>query len=319
MKTFDIPVALIFFNRPHYLKQQLQIIKKVKPSKLYLISDGARKDRPNEGQLVEESRRLVEESIDWECEVKKNYAQENMGCYDRIANGASWVFSQEEYGIFLEDDNIPELTFFEYCRENLLKYKDHEKIYWICGGNYLVDYENEHHDSYIFSQQMFPCGWASWRRAWKHYDGDMKDYEDKACRKEVLAKIKNKRIRNYKKIVWEKLYQEKKHHERYYTWDHQWHFTLLKDDAVGIVPKYNQITNIGVGLDSTHGGTELTEQLSGMVMLESKPLEFPLQEPEEIHVDKKFDALIDQRIKGVPTWLYNGSKIKKLITGGFHG
>ena len=143
MKQFDIPIALIFFNRPEFLKKQLQILKKIAPEKLYLISDGPRNDRPHEKEQVEKCRTLAEKEITWNCKIIKNYALENMGCFDRIANGASWVFEQEEMCIFLEDDSIPELTFFQYCKDLLLYYKNDSKIFWICGNNYLIDYKNQ--------------------------------------------------------------------------------------------------------------------------------------------------------------------------------
>ena len=315
MEQFDVPVALIFFNRPHYLKKVVEVIQKLKPKKLYLISDGARKDRVGEEKLVQECRDLIDNSINWDCIVEKNYATENKGCYDRIANGASWIFSKEERCIFLEDDNVAELSFFEFCKENLEKYKDNKKIFWICGGNYLVDYKNNDDSDYLFSRQMFPCGWASWKRAWEYYDGEIKLFDNEKIRLEVLNKIKNKRIRNYKSYVWNKIRKEAKNGERIYTWDHQWNFSILLNDAYGIIPKKNQITNIGIGEDSTHGGVKMTKHLSGIVNLESHTIQFPLKHPEKIQIDENFERLIEKRIKGIPTYMLFLSKIKHSILG----
>ena len=59
----QIPVSFMVFNRPDTTAEVFRRIRRAKPPKLYLVSDGARKDRPGEQEKVEECRRLVEEGI----------------------------------------------------------------------------------------------------------------------------------------------------------------------------------------------------------------------------------------------------------------
>lgn len=138
MNQFDIPVALFMFKRKDTLLRIIKVLSIVKPQKLFLISDEGRNIK--EKTEVAETRKAVEEAINWNCAVIKYYASDNRGVYKNIAGGAKWVFSQEEKAIFLEDDNLPEITFFEYCKELLDLYRDDERILWICGTNYLSEY-----------------------------------------------------------------------------------------------------------------------------------------------------------------------------------
>ena len=156
---FDIPVVLFIFKR----EKAVEIIKqisKIKPTKLYLIGDGPRNEE--EVSLVEKCRTMVEEAVTWQCELIKNYADLNRGVYSNIALGAKWVLEREQNAIFLEDDNLPEITFFEFCKEMLNMYKNKNEILWICGSNYLEKYNNSNNQSYYFTQHMLPCGWATW-------------------------------------------------------------------------------------------------------------------------------------------------------------
>ena len=148
MNKFDIPVVLFIFKR----EKAVEIIKRlsiVKPTKLYILADQGRDDI--ERKAVKKCREKVEAAIDWECEVIKNYANENRGVYQNIGEGAKWVLKKEKWAIFLEDDNLPEVTFFEFCKEMLERYEDDSRILWICGTNYLCEYFLKYNVSYVFT------------------------------------------------------------------------------------------------------------------------------------------------------------------------
>jgi hypothetical protein len=183
---FNIPVVVFMFKRVEKTIKIIDRIAKIRPEKIYLIADGARND--DENSLVLECRRQVEDHINWNCEVVKNYADKNRGVYLNIAGGAKWVFEREEYAIFLEDDNLPEITFFQFCKEMLSTYKEDTRILWICGTNYLKQYEPVDGSSYVFTHHMMPCGWASWSEKFlKFYDGEMKLFDDE----KIMSKIKH--------------------------------------------------------------------------------------------------------------------------------
>ena len=117
---FNIPVVLFTFKRSNTVERILKVFKTVGVSKLYLFSDYGRNDE--EKALVEQTRTEILNMIDWDCEVIKKFATENKGVFNSIAMGAKEVFEVEDKAIFLEDDNLPEISFFRYCEEMLNKY-----------------------------------------------------------------------------------------------------------------------------------------------------------------------------------------------------
>ena len=172
---FDIPVVVFFFNRPDMILQIMDRIAQVKPRRMYLFCDGGRNEA--EWELVHACRRAVEARIDWDCEIIRNYADTNRGVYETIGKGACWVFQREEKAIFLEDDNLPELTFFPYCREMLERYENDRRVLWVCGTNYLQKYQPADGSSYVFTKHLLPCGivggaaWFIYYFVMKYYPG----------------------------------------------------------------------------------------------------------------------------------------------------
>ena len=293
MKPFPIPVALILFKRSEGPKRILEVMAKVQPSKVYLLADEGRDEK--EKEMVQKCRQEVEEAITWPCEVIKYYASKNRGVFENIGLGAKFVFEHEEQAIFLEDDNLPALSFFSYCQELLEKYKEEEKVLWICGTNYLEKYENPNHDSYMFTQHLLPCGWASWREKFlKYYDfyfetatpeslkSLRKNYQNKALYKQQLNCIKSE-MERYKK------------NGRFASWDYQIMYSLRHYGLYGISPCYNQIQNIGVDGMTTHGKNgkpadkTMTSRFCG---IPCHDLVFPLKHPDEIKIDPIYEKKI---------------------------
>ena len=306
MNQFDIPVALFMFKRKDTLLRIIKVLSIVKPQKLFLISDEGRNSK--EKTEVAETRKAVEEAINWNCAVIKYYASDNRGVYKNIAGGAKWVFSQEEKAIFIEDDNLPEITFFEYCKELLDLYRDDERILWICGTNYLSEYENSTHDSYFFTQHLLPCGWASW--SWKfnkYYDGDMDNYGKHPYMEAFKASYKSKPLLNQRLRSLEGEYRRGKQPGGFRSWDYQMLFSIRSNNLFGISPKYNQIRNIGADQFSSHGGTNLSMVMTRRFCeIPTKPLEFPLRHPTKVEIDKVYENKVTKivllplslRIKG---------------------
>lgn len=286
---FEIPVAIFTFKRIEKTLEIIERIAQVKPSKIYIISDNGRNQE--EIDLVKELREKVEKKIDWDCKVIKKYAPTNIGVYENIANGAKWVLDQEEWAIFLEDDNLPELTFFKFCQEMLEYYKDDTRILWICGTNYLKKYNPQDGSSYVFTKHMLPCGWASWSHKFnKFYDGNLELWQDEYLNKRVRFENIDKILQRQDIANWEKELRLIKKGLKPNSWDYQMSFTMRVHGLYAIVPKYNQITNIGVDLDSIHGGTSfdniMTKRFCG---IETTKLEFPLKHPKAVLSDLNFE------------------------------
>lgn len=296
MRQFQVPVTLFFFKREEKTIQVLDRIAMIRPKKMYLICDGGR-DLAEE-QRVQECRKRVENRIDWKCEVIKNYASENLGVYNRIGKGAQWVLEREESAIFLEDDNLPDLTFFRFCEEMLKYYKDDTRVLWVCGTNYLKEYEPQDGSSYLFTKQMQPCGWASWKNKFaRFYDGELKLWKDQYLKKRIIYEYTNKVLLEQDMDFWNREFRRLLSGMRLWSWDYQMSFTLRINGLYGIVPKYNLITNIGVDNDSEHGGNTfknvMTERFCGLPV---KSLDFPLRHPKVLLTDPVFEKKLERKI-----------------------
>ena len=290
--NYEIPVVLFIFKR----KKVIQIIDQIRiiqPKKIYIVADYGR--TKEECDLCDECRKMVEKSIDWNCQVVKKYAKSNIGVYQNIGEGAKWVFSIESKAIFLEDDNLPELSFFTFCKDMLEKYENEEKVLWVCGTNYLGNYQSE--NSYFFTHHMLPCGWASWSHKFlKYYDGlltNINNAGSKICKKSFVSK--KLYIQSYGNWMGE--YYLISTGKKPKSWDYQMDFSIKTNGLFGICPAKNQIKNIGVDADSIHGGNKkgfiMNERFCGM---DSYHLETPLIHPSKISVDKKFEKKLGKII-----------------------
>lgn len=288
MNKFNIPVVLFTFKRSNTVERILNILKEVGVSKIYLFSDYGRNDE--EKNLVDKTREEILSMIDWDCEVVKKFAVENKGVFNSIALGAKEVFENEKCAIFLEDDNLPEKSFFRYCEEMLNKYKDDDQVLWVCGTNY--ESKSEYLDTdYVFTKHMLPCGWASWANKFNNYYlTSFNILNDKKNIKKIKKAYEYKwlykqQIRNFKM----EKYRED-HNRRFLSWDFHMAMSLRYFDKYGIAPKYNQIRNIGVDIHSTHGGNSMKKPNTAK-FCEIPTHELPeiLKGPEMVSINKEFE------------------------------
>ena len=269
---YKVPIAVIIFNRPQIVKQMYDVLQKIQPQKLYIISDAARKNIPGELEKVAESRRIFEH-VDWECQACTNYADENMGCDPRIKSGLDWLFSLEKEAIVLEDDCIPDLTFFEYCEELLDKYREDDRVSYIAGSNQIRQYPIED-TSYIFAYDAWTLGWATWARAWEEQTDLLQHFAE--AKKKIWNLKKLSYSERYHMVKTLKIYKEK----GFFPWDMNFTWSMLLKDKLSIVPKTNLIDHVGFTEEATH----VKQPFAGYDGTQI-PLKFPLVHP--IAVEEK--------------------------------
>lgn len=228
-------VLFLTFNRLDTTKLVFEQIKIAKPPKLYLASDGPRKNKEEEAETVKTVRNWLLENVDWDCEVKTLFREENLGCGKAVSSAITWFFEQEEDGIILEDDCLPNQSFFKYCEELLDYYKENKNVWVISGDQFIADYNNN--ASYYFAKIMHCWGWASWSDRWKHYQFDLKDYDEKG--------IDNVSEKKYIQKYWLNILNVMKEH-KIDTWDYQWALEIVKHNGLCINPSVNLISNIGL-------------------------------------------------------------------------
>jgi hypothetical protein len=242
MKT---PVAFIIFNRPDTTARVFEAIRQAKPPLLLVIADGARVSKSGEAEKCTATRAIID-GVDWECEVRTNYSDINLGCKRRVSSGLDWVFSEVEEAIILEDDCLPAPSFFSFC-ENLLEKYRHDLRVTMISGDCFWDSQNENNISYQFSKYGGIWGWASWRRAWQHYDVDMKTWPEYKQSGVVNSFFDSDGERNF----WSKIF-DVAYSSGIDTWDHQWVYSRWIQGGLDIAPSVNLVSNIGFRADGTH-------------------------------------------------------------------
>ncbi len=271
------PVIFIFFNRPETMVQVLEQIQKVKPEKLYLVADGPRNEE--EREKTDLCRKIAEEAVTWECQIEKVYAEENMGCCDRVASGISYVLKKEERVIILEDDIVPTLSFFRFQDELLEKYKDNDEIFYIGGFN-AVPYVCGKEADY-FCVRHFACwGWGTWAKKWNQVDLSMEYWADnKRAYRAVLEEYFGKSAYKWQKPILKEVYES-----TIDTWDYRVILWMACQSKTGILPRINMCRNVGFGSGTHTAHTSKFEKYD----VEAEELDFPLVHPKSLKMDIKW-------------------------------
>jgi len=297
------PVAFIIFNRPDTTARVFAEIAKAKPPKLLVIADGPRANRVGEAERVAETRAIIEQ-VDWDCEVLTNFSASNLGCRNRVSSGIDWVFEQVPEAIILEDDCLPDPTFFRFCEEMLERYRDNERVAMISGDNFLFG-SAEIVDSYYFSRYNHIWGWASWRRAWRRYDRNASQWPSFLQENRLEKLFRDGAERRYWRAAFEGV-----HSGRIDTWDYQWVLTAFVYEMVSIMPERNLISNIGFGEGATH-----TTGASVFANMATGPLRFPLRHPRDVRVNSVADELTARLHFRAPLWKLVARKVRNLLLG----
>ncbi|HEX8161041.1 MAG TPA: hypothetical protein VF538_04170 [Pyrinomonadaceae bacterium] len=278
------PVAFIIFNRPDVTARVFAEIARARPPKLLVVADGPRADRPGEREACRAARAVVER-VDWDCEVLTNFSDVNLGCRGRVSSGITWVFEQVEEAIILEDDCVPDPTFFRYCDELLEKYRDDERVPMICGSSFLPEKPATH--SYYFSRYGHVWGWATWRRAWGHYDVSLAAWPELRGTTWLEDVLGEPAAAAYWRERFDATYAGQVD-----TWDYQWFFTCWAQNGMAVLPSINLVTNVGFGEDATHTKTAV----STMSYLPAGAIPFPLRHPRYMVRSREDDQLAFRRI-----------------------
>lgn len=295
MKPFktDIAVALIFFNRPDCFKEVFKAVSEARPSRLYLIQDGARLNRPDDPSKIKACREIVSH-IDWECEVIKDYSDINLGCGKRIFTGLSNVFKHEEYAAIIEDDIKIGDSFLPFCKEMCERYKNDQRIQMISGMNHLGVYEESPY-SYIFSRSGGAIwGWATWARCWNELEWELSPasnpYILNCLRAQTWQNSLGSSLANRVQEVRNKILQGNSPS----FWSLHFGFYAMLSNRINIVPKYNLISNIGLTTDSVHAVNsiqKLPKRLRVVFFAKIYSLEFPLIHPQYVLDDQYYLSL----------------------------
>ena len=299
----NINVAFLIFNRPDTTEKVFEAIAKAQPQKLLVIADGPRADRPSDAEQCAATRAIIDR-VDWECEVFKNYSETNLGCAKRVSSGLNWVFELVEDAIIMEDDCIPHPSFFLFCEELLHRYRDDERIMSIAGSNFQFGRSITKY-SYYHSRYHDCWGWATWRRAWKYFDFDMKLWSELRESSFLKGKLLDANVAKYWKQKFDLTYEGKKD-----SWFYRWLFSCWVQNGIALVPNVNLVSNIGFHSDATHTVDNVPysnlprEEIP--LPLQHPPFMFPNREADKFNFKNRCHISLQTRIV---------RKMKKISSG----
>lgn len=276
-------VAFLIFNRPDVTARVFEAIRQARPPQLLVVADGPRADRPGEVEKCAATRAIID-GVDWECDVRRCFAAENLGCGPRVATGLDWVFAQADRAIILEDDCLPDPTFFSFCEELLERYADDERVMNVLGSNFqAINAAEGGRDGYRFSQFHIPWGWATWRRAWRHYDLRVAQWPYAESEGWLDGLFRDRRDAQF----WARTFASVHGKDRPHTWDYQWAFACWRQSGLSIVPDAHLISNIGFGPEATH-----TTGYTVGADAPTRPMKFPLRHSSAVVRDAALDDFI---------------------------
>ena len=296
--SFAVPLLLLAFNRPEPTARMLEVLRQLRPSQLYGACEGPRSDRPGEAERCAQVRELIEASIDWPCELHKLFQPSNLGCRRGVTAALDWFFDQVEEGIVLEDDILPDLSFFPFCQGLLERYRHDTRIGVIAANNHQRSAPADD-SSYRFSIYSHCWGWASWRRAWRCNDPDLAGWP--AFRGGGwLQQLGGSAFAK----VWGG-WLEALDAGRIDTWDMVWQFSCWQQGLLTVIPEVELVENIGFSSEATHTIDEASP------LGARGAIAFPLRHPAVIQADRQRDADTFRRLYWRSPWGELRRKLRK--------
>lgn len=275
----ETPVVYIVFNRPRHTRQTFAAIREIRPQCLFIVADGPRPDHPTDVERCRNVREIVA-NVDWPCTVYRDYAESNLGLKRRVSSGLNWAFKYVDRLIVLEDDCLPHSDFFRFCENSLDRYCNDNRICVVTGNNHQNG-RVRGNASYYFSKYPHCWGWATWKRAWKYYQGELPFWSKWKNSGNWIDKIPDRLERQYWASIFDRV-------ERgaIDSWAYPWTCCVWYHNGLTVTPNVNLVTNIGFGPEGTH--TIAEEDLEGVPT-------YPLGEmihPRDVILDRRADRYV---------------------------
>jgi len=276
-ERFFTPIVFLIYNRPALTARVFSLIRQLQPARLLVVADGPKLDRPADAEACAETRAVIDQ-MDWDCQLERNYSDVNLGCARRVSSGLDWAFSLVETAIILEDDCVPEPSFVGVAVLGEDRYRDDQRIMAIAGNNYQFG-RCRLSTSYYFSRYNHCWGWATWRRAWQHFDYEMRlwpSVRDQGWLYDILQSQTASQ-------VWRTAFQ-RTYDGVYDSWAYRWTLACWLQSGLSILPNVNLVSNVGFDAGGTHN-----RRRNIMAEMSTQPLTLPLQHPPYVIRDARAD------------------------------
>lgn len=310
----NVPIVLIVFNRPEKALRMFRSIARVKPTRLFVIADGPR--RYNEDDIEKcAATRAIFDNIDWDCKLTKNYSKVNLGCGIRISTGITWVFEQVDRAIIIEDDCLPHPTFFRFCEELLEKYESDERIMHIAGRKACAKLPETNYD-YYFSHELNCWGWATWARAWKHFDMGIRTWSRLRNTPWLQEFIGHRKMVHFVNDLFDRAYASRRQPTY---WGPQWTYSVWSQNGLSIRPTINLVKYLGFEDHRGNGFWARPQDYDFPVEAMRFPMEHPLSIKRNTEADLvSYDAFFVSRFKGLLGYHLTTDGIRDIIRRFYH-
>jgi hypothetical protein len=279
--VLSTPVALFVYNRPEYTAEVFSRITEIEPPRLFIVADGP---RDQEDQRRTKAVREVVDDVSWTCCVERLYADKNLGLKRRFVTGLNHIFDVVDRAIILEDDTVPDPTFFQFCQTLLNRYSGDDRIMEITGRNQLGTWRADSQD-YHFSYNGGIWGWATWSECWDAYDPEMELWDDPTVRNRIRDIMGSQWQFNHMHRVYQTAYEGRNE-----AWSYPWTFARQLNSGLSVVPARNLVANIGFG----EGATHTTDKRSPWAGTNVYSADFPLSPPPYTVVDGEYERAFHQ-------------------------
>lgn len=286
-------ILLIIFRRPDLTSKVMKVLQQTRPAILRIAADGPRAGVPGESEKCAEARRIAVCSVNWTCKLETDFSESNMGCRRRVVSAITAFLTDHKEGIILEDDCVPDPSFFPFCSEMLDRYRPIEKVMMVCADS-LSSKPLPSQYSYRFSNFSMPWAWATWDRAWRLYREDMEGWEDFLASGRMRQLIPDQAFSESLANIMSATKQGKID-----TWDYQWVFSYWRVHGLAVVPNVNLVSNLGFGPGATHTLGYADWRFARSV----RSLSFPLRHPHQIAVDPAIEAQVCSAMNHKPGML----------------
>ncbi len=231
------PIALFVYNRPTHTRHTVTALKSsalAANSDLFVFSDGPRN---HESEAAVGQVRDYIGSIDGFKTVTIVEQRENKGLARSISEGVTQLCEQRDRVIVLEDDLATSPHFLDYVNDGLNRYANEERVMQIAG--YMFPIELAMEEDALFLPFISSWGWATWRRAWRHFDRREDVFEQILQDAETKRRFDLNGRYKYSKIL------RAQQRRAVDSWAIFWYVSVFLRNGLSLFPRKTMVRNLG--------------------------------------------------------------------------
>ncbi|MEO8159495.1 MAG: glycosyltransferase family 2 protein [Betaproteobacteria bacterium] len=237
------PICLFAYKRPLHLIKTIEALRRnplASRSHLVIYSDGAK--RAEDAAAVREVRSICHE-VSGFASVKLIEQEGNLGLARSVIGGVTEMCDTFGRVIVLEDDLIVSPHFLDFMNTALTLYEADEKVFSIHG--YVFPVHNPLPETF-FLLGADCWGWATWSRAWRHFEADGRRLLKGLSRANLRRRFDFDGAYDYSGMLQQQI------DGRVDSWAIRWQASALLEGGLTLYPGRSLVRNIGFDETGTH-------------------------------------------------------------------